>query len=829
MIDMHDYPRTAKTAWIVFAVIGAMLIALSATQVWQLRLELLVQFAIGTGCALIASVFPIKQPNSKVAISASDLFLFLVLCVAGTAAAVIATALDAFMAALRSSKRWTSRLGSTAFCAIGMFLAGAAYQYALGWISGMGIGRPEAILAALLICATVYFAVHDLLITAIFQLKACQRISLSEWIRGSYWFWLMLLVPAIIAGLLFITVERVGAGALMVAAPVVLLAASSLHYYFGTVEVRMQQLKDSEDHLKKLAASEEKFHKAFDKAAIGLALVDENLDLIQVNEAFSRITGEFFTRGTVKSIKQFLPPENRRTFQSEFDSWKADGVAPFVKEMRIACADPRECWVHATLSVFETDAHGRRSLILQINDVTARRLSESKLQFLAFHDPLTGLKNRPYLMEAMQNAIALSGRDSSYRFAVVMLDFNRFKLINDSLGHAAGDELLVKVAQRLRSNVRDHDVVARFGGDEFAILLQQLASDTDALELTQRLSRSIAEPLTVAGLETSISASFGITFGRFGYTRADDALRDADLAMYESKRAGNGQTVVFSGAMHEKVTRLLRIEADLRLALKNDQLALALQPIWDFHRNENSGHEALVRWIHPTQGLQAPGEFIPVAEETGMIEEIGQWVAHEALNILTTMTQRAVGGRAPIMAINVSPRQLSGGMFVTWLINRVASLSIQPAQIMIELTEQAMSDAKTYILDELRRLRAAGFLIALDDFGTGYSSLSHLQNIPATHIKLDRIFTQRLVGAQRDRDIAQAIVALAHSLGMKVCAEGVETVEQFEAVRTLGCDSVQGFYIGKPELIDVAMFTQLEVPADRNAAPQMLPAPPGLH
>jgi EAL domain-containing protein (putative c-di-GMP-specific phosphodiesterase class I) len=193
------------------------------------------------------------------------------------------------------------------------------------------------------------------------------------------------------------------------------------------------------------------------------------------------------------------------------------------------------------------------------------------------------------------------------------------------------------------------------------------------------------------------------------------------------------------------------------------------------------------------------------------------------------MTQRAVGGRAPIMAINVSPRQLSGGMFVTWLINRVASLSIQPAQIMIELTEQAMSDAKTYILDELRRLRAAGFLIALDDFGTGYSSLSHLQNIPATHIKLDRIFTQRLVGAQRDRDIAQAIVALAHSLGMKVCAEGVETVEQFEAVRTLGCDSVQGFYVGLPELIDVAMFTQLEIPTDRNAAPQMLPAPPGLH
>jgi EAL domain-containing protein (putative c-di-GMP-specific phosphodiesterase class I) len=333
----------------------------------------------------------------------------------------------------------------------------------------------------------------------------------------------------------------------------------------------------------------------------------------------------------------------------------------------------------------------------------------------------------------------------------------------------------------------------------------------------------------VAGLETSISASFGITFGRFGYTRADDALRDADLAMYESKRVGNGQTVVFSGAMHEKVTRLLRVEADLRLALKNDQLALALQPIWDLRRNEPAGHEALVRWIHPVQGLQSPGEFIPVAEETGMIEDIGQWVAQQALSILATMTQRAAGARVPIMAINVSPRQLAGGIFVTWLINRVASLQIQPAQIMIELTEQAMSDAKAHILDELRRLRAAGFLIALDDFGTGYSSLSHLQNIPATHIKLDRIFTQRLTGAQRDRDISQAIVALAHSLGMKVCAEGVETVEQFEAVRTLGCDSVQGFYVGRPELIDVAMFTQLEIPPDRSAPPQMLPVRPGLH
>ncbi|MGL4575930.1 MAG: PAS domain-containing protein, partial [Burkholderiaceae bacterium] len=347
MIDMHDYPKAAKTTWIVFAVLGAAAIVFSFTQLWQVPQDLWWQVIIGTAGALIASYFPIKQPNTKLAFSASDLFLFLLLCIAGTTAAVIATALDSFLCALRSSKRWTSRLGSPAFCALGMLAAGSAYQYLLTEFQAWGLGRPESVLSAVLVAATIYFLIHDFLITAIFQLKARQKISLSAWISDSYWYWLMLLVPAIIAGLLFITMERLGVAALMVAAPVVLLAASSLHYYFGNVEVHMLQLKESEDYLKKLAASEEKFHKAFDKAAIGLALIDEDLHLVQANEAFAAITGEFTKKGVPRSVRQYLSVDSWRTFNEEYAQWRQDPVRPFTQELHIACAQPRECWVHA--------------------------------------------------------------------------------------------------------------------------------------------------------------------------------------------------------------------------------------------------------------------------------------------------------------------------------------------------------------------------------------------------------------------------------------------------------------------------------------------------
>jgi diguanylate cyclase (GGDEF)-like protein/PAS domain S-box-containing protein len=826
MIDMRDYPPAAKAVWIVFALVGAAVIVWSAAGLRMLSQDLLLQCAVGTLCAVIASFFPIKQPGTTDAFSASDLFLFLILAIAGPAAAVVATAIESFAGAMRISKRWTSRLGTPAFCALAMALAGLALAHARTWLGDTGPGTAEATLGGLLIAAGVYFFVHSFLIDAVFRLKARKPVDLADWFKNSYWHGVMLCVAAVLAGLLYLSVERLGIAALLVGAPLVLLLSSSLHYYFGTVEAGVLRLKTSEEHLKQLAASEEKFHKAFDKAAIGLALVDEDLNVVQVNEAFATITGELTGRAVARSVKQYLSVDSWRKFNEEYAYWRADPVKPFTQELRIECAQPRECWVHATVSVFETDTQGKRSLILQINDVTARRQSEGKLQFLAFHDPLTGLKNRPFLLEALQNAIALASRDDHFQYAVVMLDFNRFKMINDSLGHAAGDELLVKVADRLHKNVREHDVVARFGGDEFAILLQRFGQDSDALELTQRLAHSIAEPLTIAGMETSVTASFGITFGRFGYTRSDDALRDADLAMYEAKRAGTGQTVVFSGAMHEKVSRSLRVENDLRLALRHNQFALALQPIWNFKRNERVGFEALVRWKHPIEGWQLPGEFIPIAEETGLIDGIGQWVARETIQTLAAMTQRtALGGKLPVAAINVSPRQLAGGMFAAWLINQVDAAGISPAQLVIELTEQALADAKSYILEELRSLRTAGFSVALDDFGTGYSSLSHLQNVPANIIKLDRVFTQRLTQQTRDRDIAAAIVALAHSLGMTVCAEGVETAEQFDAVRALGCESAQGFYIGQPELNPSAALSTALAKPDLPVNVAAVPAP----
>jgi diguanylate cyclase (GGDEF)-like protein/PAS domain S-box-containing protein len=818
MIDMHDYPPAAKAVWLTAALLGTIVIVMSAVSVVRLPLDLLAQFLLGGVCAVVAAFFPIKKPGTSEAFSASDLFLFLVLCVVGPAAAVLATAVESFAAAVRSSKRWTSRLGTPAICAFSMAMAAWGYQSVLQITQQAQWSAAEGVLIALLVASSIYFFLHNLAIEVIWRLKARQVVQLRSWFLDSYWHWVMLAAASLLAGLLYLTVGRMGVAALLVAAPVVVLASSSLHYYFGTVQANMLQLQTSEQHLKALAASEEKFHKAFDKAAIGLALIDEDLQLVQANEAFGAITGEFTKRGVARSVKQYLSPESWRNFNDAYALWRQDSSRPFTQELRIECVQPQECWVHATLSVFETDDQGKRSLILQINDVTARRQSESQLQFLVFHDTLTSLKNRPFLMEALQNAIALASRDAQFQYAVVMLDFNRFKMINDSLGHAAGDELLVKVAARLRANVREHDVVARLGGDEFAILLQRFAQDHDALELTQRLARSIAEPLTIAGLETSVTASFGITFGRFGYTRSDDALRDADLAMYEAKRSGTNQTVVFSGAMHEKVSRSLRVETDLRLALRHQQFSLALQPVWSYVQGRPIGFEALIRWNHPTQGWQMPSEFIHVANETGLIDQIGQWVATETLLALRKMIHKAGPNKAqhPVAAINVSPRQLAGGTFAAWLIGQVKSVGIAPAQIVIELTEQALADAKGYIIDELRRLRDAGFNIALDDFGTGYSSLSHLQNIPANIIKLDRAFTQRMTAQPRDREIAAAIVALAHSVGMQVCAEGIETAEQFEAARALGCESAQGYYIGRPEMYNEAQPAgELPAPAAR--------------
>jgi diguanylate cyclase (GGDEF)-like protein/PAS domain S-box-containing protein len=498
-------------------------------------------------------------------------------------------------------------------------------------------------------------------------------------------------------------------------------------------------------------------------------------------------------------------PDDLPRVQADLDAHLRQENENLASEFRIRHRDGQYRWVLCRgIVVKDPERHTLRAAG-SLTNITDRKLAEEQLRFEAMHDSLTGLANRSLLADRLTHCLARNNRDPDSRFALLYIDLDEFKVINDSLGHQVGDKLLIEVSRRLSACARKIDTiaripgdhVARIGGDEFVMLLEDLSSSADALRVAERIHTALAEPFTLAGHDLVAKGSVGITTSDAGYSRPEEVLRDADIALYQAKQAGKGCTCMFDPQMHQKAMARWSTETELRRAIDRDEFELHYQPIVTGD-GQLAALEALVRWRHPTRGLVMPDAFISIAEETGLIVPLGRMVLASACRQLRTW-QRELPAMANLaVGVNISHRQFVSPAVVDDIARILEETGLRPQSLRLEVTETTAMQNAAQTIDIMAQLRAMGLLIYMDDFGTGYSSLSQLQRMPIDALKIDRAFVKEMDRDATSRTIIDTIIGLAHTMKARVIAEGVETAQQAARLARVGCDYLQGYHFSRP-------------------------------
>jgi len=439
-----------------------------------------------------------------------------------------------------------------------------------------------------------------------------------------------------------------------------------------------------------------------------------------------------------------------------------------------------------------------------IQEIFERKRIQAQLLEMALHDGLTGLPNRALFMERLQQELKRTNTNLTYQFAVLFLDCDRFKIINDSLGHLIGDELLIAIAHRLKDCLRSDDTIARLGGDEFAVLLPDVHTADGATQIACRMLKSLSQPFQLSRWQVFMGASIGVVLGHSGYKQPEYLLRDADTAMYRAKASGKSQYQIFDATMHDAALKLLHLETDLRHAVEHQEFVLHYQPIVMLNTGEIVGFEALLRWQHPQQGLIAPGEFIAIAEETGLIVPIGEWVLETACGQLHIWQKQGLAAAHFTISINLSVRQFVQSDLVRQIDRILTTTQIDPRNLKLEITESIILDNTNTVTNMLKSLRERQIHLSIDDFGTGYSSLSYLHAFPVDSLKIDRSFIQGLDQNSETLGLVPAIANIAKAMQMSVVAEGIETPDQLAQLRRLHCDFGQGYLFSRPVPVEQA-------------------------
>jgi diguanylate cyclase (GGDEF)-like protein/PAS domain S-box-containing protein len=554
----------------------------------------------------------------------------------------------------------------------------------------------------------------------------------------------------------------------------------------------------------------ERFQRAFDSGVTGMALVSEDGRYLSVNRALCEITGYSESELLSLDFQDITHPDDLSADLEQLHALVAGRVALYETEKRYVHRDGHVVWVQIGVSAVHSENGRVEYLISQLHDVTERKRIEEELAHQALHDPLTGLPNRALFLDRLRHAIVRLRRHPG-EVAVLFVDLDRFKNVNDTLGHDAGDQVLAEAAKRLRESARAEDTVARFGGDEFTILCDDADQD-EAKEVAERILAALARPFSRSGREFHLSASIGIRVNGHATADPDSLLRDADMALYIAKEHGRARFELFDPAAPAGAVDLLATSQALRVALRDEQFCLHYQPCVDLKTGRIVALEALVRWQHPDRGLVPPGDFIPAAEESGLIVPIGEWVLQEACSQLAAWRAK---GEAPLdlrVAVNVSARQLSDPNLPVAVAAARESANLEPAALCLEITESAVIKDPVMALANLLALKQQGTFIALDDFGVGFSSLSQIRELPPVDmIKVDRSFTAGLGQNPSDTAVVTAVLSLAHSLGLMTVGEGIETDDQLDRLRELGCEIGQGFHFSRPEPPDRVPFVLREL------------------
>ncbi len=474
---------------------------------------------------------------------------------------------------------------------------------------------------------------------------------------------------------------------------------------------------------------------------------------------------------------------------------RADGT---VGGMICVLDDVPRTWSPAEVSIL-ADFGQMAGTELQLRHLLSDRdVSEQKLRHQSVHDSLTGLPNRALFMKRLADATQRARRGQDGLFAVLFLDVDGFKLVNDSMGHHVGDEMLVAIARRLEQCVRGGDIVARLGGDEFAILLERISDVRDAAMVAERVQEALHAPLSIGGYEHATSASIGVALSSGASEQPEYVLRSADIAMYRAKNSGRGRYEMFDRAMHAEALTRLQIETDLRHAFERDEFFLHYQPIIALADGRITGVEALVRWRHFERGVVSPATFVPVAEDTGLVVPLGRWVLREACRQAVSWQGHGRDGTPFAISVNLSVREFAQPDLVRAVSAILDETGLSPTALRLEITESAIIGQKHPAIETVEQLRALGVAIHLDDFGTGYSALSYLHRLPLDAVKVDRAFTSSIDQEERPLHVVRAIISLAHAIGLEVVAEGVTNARQLELLRSMGCDLAQGFIFSRP-------------------------------
>jgi len=766
---------------------GALLFSVYHLPASQLDLRFLLLVAI---TLTVGSRITVAIPRLKSHISVSDTFLLLAILLCGGEAAVLLAALDGFCSTLRIGKRKKTYLLNVSVMAASTFVTVWVLRLLLGVDeTGLHVADPPTFVIALCLMGFTQYVVNSGLVGVGLALKTGQPVW-QTWRKYYLWTSITYFVGATAAGLVIKLIGFAGFTAFVAATPIIAIV-------YLTYQTYLRNIETAERHVAALQESEERFRSAFDYAAIGMALVSPEGRWLQVNRSLCEIIGYTEAELLGMSFQEISHPDDRDVVLGRVEQLLAGEVPTYQTEKRYFHKEGHEVWIYLSISRVGDARHGLPRLIFQIQDITDRKTAEQQLLHDAFHDTLTGLPNRALFADRLKLTLARAKRVGAHQFAVLFLDLDRFKVINDSLGHMIGDQLLVGIARRLETCLRPGDTVARLGGDEFTVLLEDINDIKEAVSVAKRVEKELSLPFNLGGHEVFTTVSIGIAPSTIGYERPEDVLRDADTAMYRAKSLGKSRHEVFDKEMHAHAVSLLHLETDLRRALDRQEFSVHYQPIVSLEEGRVEGFEALLRWRHPEHGLMPPAKFIPVAEETGLILPIGRWALQEACRQMREWQEQFPQARHMFISVNLSGRQFSNPELIEQIREALSASGLDPRSLKLEITESVVMDDIELAIEMLNHLRVLGVESSIDDFGTGYSSLSYLHRFPSTTLKIDRSFVGRM-SDNENVEIVRTILLLARNLGMKVIAEGVEKEDQLEQLRALSCDYGQGYLFSKP-------------------------------
>ncbi len=774
-------------------------------------LSFLVLFCLTIG---VGSRITVPIPKFKAHIAVSDTFIFLALLMYGGEVAIILSAVEAFFSSWRFCNRKLTVFFNAAAVAVSTSVVYLVLRASgLYWAEHL-TGESEY-LQNLVVSLSVIALTQFLANTALASVHDAMKDAIPLWEtwKNKYaWSFITYMVGAISAAILHLLTGSIGFGVVIAAFPVIFFVFLTYRMYLQNLDMSIQAKEQAEQSAKSaehtakilkeqsgaLQESEERFRSAFNYAPIGIALVSATGVWLKVNLALCNILGYTEKELLEMDFQSVIFEEDLGHALVKIHELTSGKAANCQMEQRYLHKSGETVWTSWSVSTASDSRSNVPNLIFQIQDITGKKHAEEKLQHEATHDVLTGLPNRKMFMSRLTDALTESKRNRNHKVSILFIDLDRFKYVNDSLGHLVGDQLLIGIAERLRDCLRPADIVARLGGDEFTILVEGTYDVNEVVRIAERIQQKFGVPFDLEGHEVFSSASIGILHASEQHFTSEDMMRDADTAMYQAKRAGKARHEVFDERMHLAAKETLQLETDLRRAVENGELYIQYQPMFSLATGKIQGIEALTRWLHPKLGEISPARFIGISEEIGLIDSLGEYILERTCSEIGPIFGSLSSEHDLTLSVNLSCRQFGQPKLVENVTRILEETKFSAKNLKLEITESIFFEYQAKAIEMLNQIRELGIEIDIDDFGTGYSNLGYLIRLPISTLKIDRSFVSPIDSEGNNTEIVKTVLALARNLGLKTVAEGIETEHQLKALKELGCDGGQGYFFARP-------------------------------